>query len=406
MQFRFLFNTHSIRSRFAPILGPKRRSRNRLAKAAVLVGVGLCVGSPSSATAQQSPGAENPGWVRTFDDVSVRHIKPEDLPEASEPGAAIGLLRTSSKDLPRHASQEDLQKLAEKTNARVMRIVAVQIPPRPYRQVPMLFFGHALWVSPPALPDTADTNPGSTTDSGANPGRDSNIKSRYANRVTRGAAREDAAPPVQRPVLISSLDWLSTADQVYALPHDISLDDEKKQTSKHVKKADDSAASWRATRRSLEQLTAGTGGEKWLKKHKDKLIELSPLNPDRHRNLVQLKSADARLAPPASGFELFDTANQALFKLYGYSPYAGKFLTNTMLYGSHPENPALTFYWQTNYAAILGAPLIAEDGKLVSINTTQHPDDTQIFLSVPTDAIASYLRQHRASKDAKAEEKE
>jgi len=398
MQFRFLFTTHSTRSRFTPTFGPQRRSKRCLAKAALLIGVGLWAGSPTSATAQQKPSADNPGWVRTFDDVSVRHIKPEDLPEASEPGAAIGLLRTSSKDLPRHASQEDLQKLAEKTSARVMRIVAVQVPPRPYRQVPMLFFGHALWVSPPALPDPEDTK------SDAPSGRDSNIKSRYANRVTREASREDAAPPAQKPVLVSSLDWLSTADQVYALPDDISFDDEKKQVTKHVKKADDAAASWRATRRSLEQLTAGTGGEKWLKKHKDKLIELSPLNPDRHRNLVQLNSADARLRPPTAGFELFDTANQALFKLYGYSPYAGPFLTNTMLFGNHPENPALTFYWQTNYAAILGAPLISEDGKLVSINTTQHPDDAEIFLSVPTNAIASYLRQHHASKKAKAED--
>lgn len=361
--------------------------KDRLARRSlfmVIAGLLLCTVAPSRADAQAKTDAPKPGWVRSFNDVTVTRIKPEDLPETTQPGAMIGL-RTSSEDLPRHASQENLERLAKQVRPRVLRIVAVQTPPRPYRQVPMLFFGHAVWVTPP--PPTSDAE-----------GESSKTK---GNSGAKSAAQPTTAATPQRPVLISSLNWLSKADRVYALPQDLQLDATKKSSAKHVKKTDSSGASWRARRLSLEQLTAGTGGQKWLKENLDKLVELAPRHPDRHRNLVQLSSDDSDLAGGASGFELFDPTQNALFKLYGFSPYAGEFLSATKILANHPDNPALSFYWQTNYAAILGAPLIAGNGKLVAINTLQHPDKEKVFLSVPTNALKSYLVQTHDTKDLK-----
>lgn len=407
MRFHLFTETLSKTVATRLLLGQLRRGRPaspRALQAACLLLV-LLSGSFSSsgglraasAHAQEASSASKPAWVQTFDDVSVNRIKPDDLPATREPGSMIGL-RTRSQDLPRHATQEDLEELVKKTDARVLRVVAVQTPPRPYRQVPMLFFGHAVWVTPPA-----PANAGAADSNAAQVGEAAGAR---APKPGRDTPQPKQTPPAA-PVLISSLDWLSKADRVYALPPQLVLDaDGKKSSSKQLIDADKSAASFRATRQSLEQMTAATGGQKWLAKHKDKLIELTPKNPDLHRNLVEMVSTDARLVPPKSAFELFDHSQQVLFKLYGFSPYAGFFLSQATIMPTHPDNPALAFYWQTDYAAILGAPLLAENGHLVAINTLQHPDDSQISLSVPLQAIASYLQQHHDSKNPEGEKKE
>lgn len=388
MRFHLFTKTHSI--------GVAKKIAFLILFGSFLLGSGLVA---RKAHAQDRTGASKPSWVQSFDDVSVDRIKPDDLPATREPGSIIGL-RISSKDLPRQATQEDLKQLVKQTDARVLRIVAVQTPPRPYRQVPMLFFGHAVWINPPAPTDL-------NSDAAVPAATQTNDLSGARAPKTKADGPQALETSAVGPMLISSLDWLSKADRVYALPQNFVLDeDSKKSSSKHLIKTESSAASFQATRRSLEQMTAGTGGAKWLEKYKDKLIELTPRNPDLHRNLVEMVSQDARLVAPKSGFELFDHTQQVLFKLYGFSPYVGLFLSHATIMPTHPDNPALTFYWQTNYPASLGAPLLAENGNLVAINTLQHPDDTQIYLSVPTNAIASYLQQHRDSKDIKDEKKE
>lgn len=282
------------------------------------------------------------GWVRQFDSVTVEKVAPGDLPSTTRPGADTAI-RTESDELPKPATREQLRKIVEHLEARVVQVVAVQTPPKPYRQVPMVHHGHAVWITPPG-----DGNP----------------------------------------VLVSPLSWLKDADEVFVTPDDLA-DDANAQ------------ASWKSRRRSLAAVTAGSKGEEWLEEHKEELIAVKPHRPDRHRNLVTLVAADGKLKAPSSGVELFDVENKALFRLYGYSPYLGKSLTQTKMLPAHPDEVALAFYWQTTYPAILGAPLVSENGKLVSINTFRHPKEDRegIYLAIPTGAIASYLAPDDGEKE-------
>jgi hypothetical protein len=324
-------------------------------------------------TEDSPPGSSKSGWKQSFDEVEIRRIEVSDLPTTADPGALTGL-RTGSDDLPHPASQSELRQIAADLAPRVLRIVAVQTPPKPYRQVPMLYFGHAVWVSAPSDPIDG-------------------AKKFDAEQQ----ARIEKVSENRKIVLISSLSWLRQADAVYAISADSDISPDGASPGSRHKADAEQVSRWSAQRRSLASLSAGHGGEEWLEEHRDALIALSPVRPDRHRNLVALTSDDSRLNAPATGLELFDISRRALFRLYGFSPYAGEFLTGVTILPKHPENPALAYYWQTNYAAILGAPLLSQDGKLVAINTTKHPEHDAIYLSIPTKAIGSYLSKFPAS---------
>ncbi|QDG49826.1 hypothetical protein FIV42_03445 [Persicimonas caeni] len=280
--------------------------------------------------------------MRQFDSVTVEKVKPTDLPQTTKPGADT-IIRTESDELPKPVTKEGLRKIVEHLDKHVVQVVSVQTPPKPYRQVPMVHHGHALWVTPP-----------------------------------NGGA----------PVLVSPLSWLREADEVFILPQKVAGEV-------------DVETSWKSRRRSLASVTAGNKGEKWLDKHRDKLVAVEPHRPDKHRNLVILLPDEGQITAPSTGIELFDYENKALFRLYGFSPFFGKSLTQTTMKPTHPEDRALAFYWQTAYPAILGAPLVSQDGKLVAINTFRHPKKEKLFLAIPTGAIASYLTPDEESEDDK-----
>jgi hypothetical protein len=292
------------------------------------------------------------GWVRKFDSVTVEQVKPDDLPSTVRPGAET-VIRTESDELPKPATQDELKKIVEHVDRRVVQVVSVQTPPRPYRQVPMVHYGHALWITPP--------------DGG-------------------------------KPVLVSPLSWLQEADAVYIMPDEIAEDT-------------DADANWKTRRRTLNSVTAGSRGEEWLEDHRKKLIPVEPHRPDKHRNLVtlvigeQAENKKKVVTVPSSGLELFDVKNKALFRLYGYTPFFGTSLTQTTMLPTHPDDTALAFYWQTSYPAILGAPLVSQDGKLVAINTFRHPKEEARFLAIPTGAIASYLTPDDDESDDKKKSK-
>jgi hypothetical protein len=303
--------------------------------------------SPSHARAQSGSPAEDKqaedkndrSGVRQFDSVTVETVKPGDLPSTVRPGAQT-VLRTDSDDLPTPATQDELRKVASHVSAHVVQVVSVQTPPRPYRQVPMVHYGHGLWIAPPEGGE---------------------------------------------PVLVSPLSWLEEADSVYIMPEKVAKDA-------------DAQAQWKTRRRTLGSVTAGARGEEWLEEHRKKLIPVQPHRADRHRNLVTLVVGD-NATRPATGLELFDVENKALFRLYGYTPVFGTSLTPATMLPAHPEDTALAFYWQTNYSAILGAPLVSQDGKLVAINTFRHPKKEGRFLAIPTGAIASYLSPDDSTSD-------
>lgn len=324
----------------------------------------LLTATSHASIAQEKPASTSsrPGWVRTFDDITVQEVKPADLPTATTPpGALSGYAR--SEKLPRPATQAELRNAAAHVSPRVIRVVALQTPPRPYRQVPMLYFGHAVWVTPPTAPSV----PGAG-------------KSRPSEPTS-------AAAPPTAPVLLSTWDWLESADVIYALSPETSLEDV--QHSPQMP-----AMTGSAGQRALKSVHNTRDANAWLKAHRHALIPLSPAGPDRHRNLVELKAEKDALAQPKSGLDLFDPLGQALFRLYGFSPYAQDSLIEVQIRAEAPKNPALAFYWQTTFGAILGAPLVAQDARLVALNAFQSPDGDALFMSVPTHAIASYLGAH------------
>lgn len=311
--------------------------------APVVVAASLLLWTPDG-YAQQDDDDRDRGWVRDFDSVTVEEIKPDDLPSTVTPGESTGI-RTDSDDLPEPASQDELEKVVERIDERVVQVVSVQTPPRPYRQVPMLHFGHALWVN----------TPGAETAS-----------------------------------LVTPLSWLKDADAVYLIPSKVAEESKDQEEWRDIH------------RRSLESVTVGKDGRKWLEEHEDKLVELEAKRPDKHRNLVTLSAssegasgddASDRMNAPAKGLELFDVEKKAMFRVYGFTPFFGKSLISTTLLPNHPEEVELAFYWQSSFPALLGAPLVSEKGDLVAINIFRHPKDDDIFLAIPTGAIKSYLSQ-------------
>ncbi len=342
---------------------------------AAMVGAALVLVASPGAHAQEvhvpRSSEHRGGFIQNFDNVTIKRIRPIDLPQTKAPGSHIAI-RTKSDQLPKPASRAQLRKIAARLHSRVVEVVVVQTPPRPYRQVPMVYFGHAVWITPPTHTDT---------------------KSKFARK-------EDA--PKKAPVLVTTLNWLRKADHVYVVPPSAAA------TTGHHIGASRAKTSWQTRRRSLASVTAGSGNQKWLEEHRDELIPVAARHADKYRNLVTLVDAKSdssnakahKLKVPPTGVPLFDAKHKALFRIYGYSPYAGDSLTATSIQPTHPDNAALAYYWQTGYPGVLGAPLVSQDGYLVCLNAFRHPKNAKVFLAIPTPAIASYLdHTHKSGGD-------
>lgn len=313
---------------------------------------------PRAAYAQDDGGDDAPrrDGVRDFDDVTVERVKPHDLPTQSKPGAPTGI-RTRPEDLPRAPTEDKLAKTRDRARDATVRIAKVETPPRPYRQEPRVSFGHAVLVEVPGDDERDDQK--------------------------------------QSTALITTLDWLAGADAVYVVPASLATN--------HSEKGD-----WmKVRRRTLRSVTAGAEGREWYEQNREKLLEVELTHRDEHRNLVTL-SSDAISDVVDAPLQLFPYAEKGLFYAYGYSPYFGDAIAQTTIAPTHPEKVALSFYFQTSFPAALGAPIVSDDGRLVTITAFRHPDDANVTLAIPTQAIESYLapqyaRQKREKKDDDAE---
>lgn len=293
----------------------------------------LVAAAPRSAFSQ---GGSQAG-ARTFDDLTVERIKPDDIPDQASPGAPIGL-RTPADKLPKAPTEQDLRRAGQRVASATVRLVAVKTPPRPFRQEPSLSFGHAVRV-----------------------------------------ALEPSSPQA---IWLTTLAWLADADRVFVI-HGAATESEK-------------TPDWmRARRVPLESITAGAAGQAWLDQHADALEPIELLNPDPHRNLVSLRSdkLTARSDPPLA---LFAYDSEALFFAHGYSPFFGEVLAQTTITPTHPDNPALAFYFQTTFPAVSGAPIVSSDARLVTLTAFRHPDQADLTLAIPTGAIAHYMGAHLA----------
>lgn len=272
----------------------------------------------------------------------MERIRPQDLPEAT-PRLPPGLIRQSATTLPRPASLNELKEGARVVEAAVVEVIAVHMPPRPYRQTPMYHRGHGVWLS--------------------------------------DAVQSQA-------VLVSTFDWLEDAQTIYVLPAHL---------SRQLAARDPNVGT--ATFRSLDSVTMGGLDTRWLQTHQSELIEVRRHQGTRHRNLVALVSTPpGGLSAPARALTIFDTNNALPLQAYGFSHFAGAALVPTHLIMAASENESLAFYLQNTFAAILGAPIVSPDGQLIALNALRDPAKPEISLAVPSAAITAFLQSLATTK--------
>ena len=301
---------------------------------------------PTAALGQEAGEEKRPvddGAVVRPEGVTVKRIRPQDLPRPEELQVIPGALTQGGRMLPRHHTAADLEALSGALGSRVVKIVALRVPPQPYRQVPMLHEGYAVWVSP----------------------------------------RDDGGAPV----LLSTMDWLEGARLVLIVPPEVS-------------RAIDGAP---GKSRSMKSATAG-GRAAQLLAHRQEMIAAGQRRPDRHRNLVILEPIEeAPDLAPSTGLVLFPSQREPLTHLYGHAPDAANGLRPlSLLQTPSDDDPALAFYARTTQATILGAPIVDLRGRLVLLGALAHPQDPARTLCVPLGAIEAYLARELEPKDDQA----
>jgi hypothetical protein len=292
-----------------------------------------------NAGAQDGGGDDLPEGIRIdadgvprFDSVFEERIRPEGAPDQDLSERPAAILEGAS--LPEPPTEQALAALASAVRPATVEIIALVMPPQPYRQVPMLYRGHAVWLS--------------------------------------------AHPDASHPVLISPVEWLKDAEQLYLVPD-----------SPNLKNA------LPATREvSLASLTVGGEDMEEFERIKPRLTRLKLASPDSWRGITQLDyDAGPRLPPPTAGLPIADLQREQIGLVYGYSPSTGAAPAATS-FAPPPadDDPALSFFFRSPFPAILGAPLVDLRGRLVGLTSLRHPKRPTTTLVIPPAAIASYVR--------------
>jgi hypothetical protein len=303
----------------------------------------IFVAAAALAPADKARAQELPEGIRIdadgvprFDGVTEERVRPDDTPDAElieRPGALF-----ENPVLPEAPTEEALRRLASVVTPRTVEIVAQVMPPQPYRQVPMLYRGHAVWLS----------------------------------------SKEGGKDPI----LVSTLDWLQGAEAIYLIPDDPA-----------IKRALPAAAIV-----SLDDITAGGLNVEAFEAKKDRLARVKLHAPDKWRGLVQLvHDGGPKLAPPATGMLVKDLQKEPLGLTYGYSPAADPAPLTTALYPPPADDdPAFQFFFRSPFPAILGAPITDLSGALVGLTSLRHPAKPAVTLVVPPAACAAYVRARQA----------
>lgn len=297
----------------------------------------VSLATPSVAWAQEDEEFADDETEAT---VSVERIRPEDLPKPEESTFPSVLRQTDA--LPRPSSLEELRKGALEVAPRVVRVVTVQVPKPPIRPTPMLTEGHAVWVS-----------------------------------------AEDGGV---RPVLLTLHSWLVDAKSIWVSPAG-----EKKQEGSLP----------RAKRASLTEMSDSRSAEKFVRKAKrEGWTRVVPSKVDKHRNLTMLVAdEDHQLDAPESGLRLFDTSSKPTTRVYGFSPAVGSALVATQ-YVEPTGELELSYYLQTTFPAVLGAPIVTDGGELVGITVFRHPEEPGRTLVVPPLSLDRYVTGAQGLRDA------
>lgn len=293
--------------------------------------------SPEDASSESNDRPPPRPGVEQFDEVGVDRVRPDSLPPPSTSETDIpAVLRNTSGNLPEPPSVERLEETSEHVRKRVFELVSVQSPDAPGDATPIVHRGHAVLVS------------------------------------------SDEGPPI----LVTTYFWLRESEKLFLAPSKLS--DDKSESSDRSEPT--------AERRSLEEMTVDGKTEEWLEKRRDSLVRARLYRPDEHRNLTTVVPDDlSELDLPDEGLELFDLEEDSPVRLYGYSPQTGSGLTQTKLLESHPDEKSLVYYLQTEFDIVYGAPIVSTSGQLLVLTAFQHPNNSDIVLTVPPVPIAAYI---------------
>ncbi len=280
-----------------------------------------------------SPATAQEGLTR-FEDVEVETLSPQDIAGGLTVESPNKVIR-KPKTLPEPPEDTQLRATRTQLASHVLQIVSVRTPPPPYEQKPTVTTGHAVWVQ---------------------------------------GEGDDASPH-----LITTGDWLQGAEAIYLIPSDANA----------ITIAPGTQNARAAQFRNIDEVVADRVAER-LEKDRAQWTDVSLTHYDKWRNLAELTLPD-EVAPPKTGLRLFDTETEPLPYIYGYSPMAPEQLTPANILPTKAEDESLQFYFQTSYTAILGAPLVSPDGRLIVLNALRHPKHPERSLAVPPGAIAQFL---------------
>jgi hypothetical protein len=320
-----------------------QRFHNFFAAALAIALIGLNPVSQAIAQAPPETPPEAPEGVRIdadgvprFDGIKEVRTRPDGAPEADLVERPAALLERAT--LPAPPTEEALRALAAIVAPRTVELVALVMPPQPYRQVPMIYRGHAVWISSKA--DGGD------------------------------------------PILVSSLDWLEGAESIYIIPEDPSL----------------RRALPTASIVSLDELTAGGLDMEVFEAKKHRLSRLKLAATDKWRGLARLAhDGGPALKPPVSGLTILDLQKDQLGLTYGYSLAASAApVTTALLPPPADDDPSLQFFFRSPFPAILGAPLVDLQGRLVGLTALRHPGQPRVTLVIPPAACAAFARAQQA----------
>lgn len=271
----------------------------------------------------------------SFDDVRVEHVTPDEIPNF-QPGLPRGASsQMDVDDLPRSLSGERMTQVTEHVAAATIEVVAVQRPPAPYRSTDMIYRGHALWIS---VDDTGED-----------------------------------------PVLVSTADWLEDADEIYAVDGPVSRALSESGLEPGTQES-----------QSLDDFRADTDG--LLERNRSSLARLDVVDSSRHVNLARLEAIDdQKLHRPTYGLVVHPMDATMPQTIFGFSPSVATSMTPVGYRHSDELEMEYSFYFLVTYQAILGAPIVGTDGRLIGISALRYPEEPEMSLAIPPGAIHGFV---------------
>ena len=282
----------------------------------------------------------------TFDDVRIERVRPHEIPDF-RPGLPRGArTSTNSDDLPRSLTGDQLTRVSDQVAAATVEIIVIQRPPRPYRQTDMVYRGHGIWISP----------------------------------------HEDGADPI----LVATSDWLEGAEAVYAV---------RGEASQALSRGGVALGGHRP--QPLADVMADRSN--LLERHRENLVELEVAHANRHVNLARLvpkrDEAEDELEPPPQGLTIHPMDRILPVSIFAYSPSVSDRVTQIAYQNSQDLDPAYSFYFLVTFRAILGAPVVTGEGRLLAMTALRYPDDPKYSLAIPPGAIHAFVESQTAGRD-------